>query len=205
MERRRWRAAGMFLIPCCCWAGGGPLGIDYRLGYSDQGIWQRAFQIDLEDGVIIAELVGAFTTQPDSRLGLTFRKTIDSSVFTALTTEVLKRVMQRPRPIQADNPNLWFQGSGYQSFPSGEVALQASFVTPFIGEYHVDHPWVWALEALPAYDAVGRLKTWGHWQTDVLAGWAIGTGWGLFSQHRKFPLIFSIFPHGFTVAYRAQW
>ena len=62
------------------------------------------------------------------------------------------------------------QGRCCDSFPSGEVTLQASFVTPFIANYARDYPWVWALEALPAYDALARLKTQEHWQTDVIAG-----------------------------------
>ena len=71
----------------------------------------------------------------------------------------LKDAFGRARPSQGNNPNLWFQGSGHQSFPSGEVTLQASFVTPFIVNYAADNPWVWALEALPAYDAVARVKS----------------------------------------------
>ena len=179
--------------------------MDRRLGYSNEGIWQRSYSIDLENGVILLELAGSFTTLDDSRLGLTFRKSVDSSVFTALSTEVLKYSLQRARPNQGDNPDRWFQGRGYQSFPSGEVALQASFVTPFIAEYHEDHPWIWALEALPAYDAMARMKAWAHWQTDVLAGWVIGSGWGMYSQRRSSPLVFGLVPHGISFAYRTQW
>jgi len=195
----------LLLLPGPAWSAGGPLGIDHRLAYDDRGPWRRTYQVDLEDGVVLAELLGSFLTPGDSRVGLTFRKTVDASVFTALTTETLKRLAQRPRPRQTDDPDQWFRGGGNMSFPSGEVALQASFVTPFIAEYRGDHPWVWALETLPAYDAVGRMKNWGHWQTDVLAGWAIGTGWGVFSQRRKTPIIFGLLPHGFTVAGRVQW
>lgn len=205
MHRHRWRISGWFFLSWFAWAGGGPLGIDHRLGYDDRGIWQRSYSIDLEDGVIVTELLGSFLTPDDSRLGLTWRKTVDSSVFTAVATEALKYGFRRARPSQTDNPNLWFQGSGDQSFPSGEVALQASFVTPFIAEYHADHPWVWGLELLPAYDAMARMKNWGHWQTDVLAGWALGTGVGIFSQRRSSPFIFGLLPHGFTLTYQAQW
>jgi hypothetical protein len=77
MKVRVWKFAGFLAIPWLAWGAGGPLGIDHRLSYSDQGIWKRSFQIDLEDGVILTELVGAFTTQGDTRLGLTFRKSID--------------------------------------------------------------------------------------------------------------------------------
>ncbi len=65
--------------------------------------------------------------------------------------------------------------------PSGEVTLQASFVTPFIVNYADRNPWVWALEVLPAYDAAARVKEGAHWQSDVLAGWALGTTVGYFA------------------------
>jgi undecaprenyl-diphosphatase len=28
------------------------------------------------------------------------------------------------------------------------------------------------------YDAIARVKTHGHWQSDVIAGWALGTAGG---------------------------
>ena len=87
----------------------------------------------------------------------------------------MKYAFSRARPYQGNNPNAWFKGSGNQSFPSGEVTLQASFVTPFIANYGRQDPWIWALEALPVYDAFARLKSQAHWQTDVIAGWALGT------------------------------
>jgi undecaprenyl-diphosphatase len=205
MVFRLCRVAGFLLCPCLVWGAGGPLGIDHRWNYDDRGLWRRSYQVGLEDGVILLEVVGAFSTQGDTRLGLTFRRSIDSTVLTALSTEVLKLSIQRARPDQGDNPDLWFKGHTYQSFPSGEVALQASFVTPFIAEYHDDHPWVWALEALPAYDSLARMKAQAHWQTDVLAGWALGTALGIYSHHRESPLIFGLLPHGFSATYRAKW
>jgi hypothetical protein len=34
--------------------------------------------------------------------------------------------------------------------------VQASFVVPFIASYGREYRWIWALELLPAYDAVAR-------------------------------------------------
>jgi len=65
---------------------------------------------------------------------------------------------------------LGFKGSCCQSFPSGEVTFQADFVTPLIVNYDEQQPWIWALEALPVYDAIARLKSQAHCQTDVIAG-----------------------------------
>jgi len=49
---------------------------------------------------------------------------------------------------------------------------------------------------LPVYDGIGRLKQQAHWQTDVLAGWALGTGVGYWSAHRDTPLSVEILPRG---------
>jgi undecaprenyl-diphosphatase len=55
---------------------------------------------------------------------------------------------------RSTNPDQWFKGHGHHSFPSGEVALASAAVTPFVLEYGKDHPAVYALEALPVYDAI---------------------------------------------------
>ena len=178
-------------------AGGGPLGIDHQLGYDDSGIWKRSDQLLLEKAVILTELGGALWEGGDNRLGKTYWQSVDSSVFTAVSTEILKHTFGRERPSQTSDPNQWFKGG--QSFPSGEVGLQASFVTPFIAEYGSDHPWVWGLEALPLYDSIARMKAHGHWQTDVLGGWALGTAWGLYSHGRQTPFFLGFMPHGVMV------
>jgi len=81
------------------------------------------------------------------------------------------------------------------------VTLQASFVTPFIVNYARQEPWVWALEILPAYDAAARLKSQAHWQTDVIAGWALGSAIGYWSTTRRVPLSVQILPRGLSVGF----
>lgn len=189
--------SALSLSPVCCRAASGPLGIDHRLPYDDSGIWARSDQLLLEKAVIAAELGGVLWLGGDDPLGKTYWRSVDSSVFTAISVEVLKHAFGRERPSQTDDPNQWFKGG--QSFPSGEVALQASFVTPFIAEYSQDHPWVWGLELLPAYDSIARMKTQGHWQTDVLAGWALGTAFGLYAHDRQSPFFLGLMPHGIVV------
>ena len=141
----------------------------------------------------------------EPELGLTFWQTIDSSVFSGVTAQLMKWGFGRKRPSQTDNPNEWFKGTQYQSFPSGEVTLQASFVTPIIVNYADRQPWVWALEILPAYDAVARVKQGAHWQTDVIAGWALGTGFGYFAAKNKSPFFLTILPHGFMVGLHSSF
>jgi len=173
--------------------------LDHRLHYQSSGIWTRKYQLDFEHLVMLTEIGGALWAGGRSRVGKTFWRSIDASLFTAVTTTAMKYAFSRARPRQSRSPDRWFQGNCCQSFPSGEVSFQASVVTPFIAEYHKQHPWVWALEALPAYDALARMKTHGHWQTDVLAAWAIGTAWGLYAHLEPKPLFLSIMPHGIMV------
>jgi hypothetical protein len=180
-------------------AGGGPLGIDHEVGFSQSGIWERRYQVDLEFGVIATEIGGALWLGNDDPLGTTFWQTIDSSVISGVAATILKRVTGRPRPYQGNDPNAWFKGSCCQSFPSGEVTLQASFVTPFIFDYQRAHPWIWALELLPIYDAAARLKSHAHWQSDVIAGWALGTGVGYWTTTRRVPLSVQILPGGISI------
>ncbi len=180
-------------------------GFDHELPLDQSGIWARHYQTGLEYGAVAAEIAGSLWFGNDNPLGHTFWQTVDSSVISGLGALGLKYAFSRARPDQGNNPNLWFQGSGHQSFPSGEVTLQASFVTPFIVDYWREHPWVFALEALPVYDAVARLKSQAHWQTDVIAGWALGTGVGYWSTTRAIPISVQILPGGLSVGFSKRF
>lgn len=180
-------------------------GLDHPVTPTDSGIWARKYSQALQYGVIATEIGGSLWLGGESELGLTFWQTVDSSVFSGVTAQLMKWGFCRKRPSQADNPNEWFKGTQYQSFPSGEVTLQASFVTPFIVNYAERNPWVWALEVLPAYAAAARVKNGAHWQTDVIAGWALGSGFGYFAAKNKTPFFLSIAPHGFVVGLHSSW
>ena len=101
----------------------------------------------------------------------------------------MKHIYTRARPDQGGDPNKWFQGSGHYSFPSGEVTLITAVVTPFMFEYGHDHPGVYALALLPAYDAIARVKSQAHWQTDVIAAVGLGTLTGYLAHERESPFI----------------
>ena len=180
----------------------GPFGIDYPLKKQDNnGIFSRSNQLGLEYGTVAAEAAGALFLGNHKGLGHTFWQAADASVFAGAAAQVLKFSFSRARPYQNRGPNAFFSGHGDQSFPSGEVTLQASFVTPFILDYRHAHPWIWALELLPLYDGYGRMKSQGHWQSDVLAGWALGTAFGYWATQRKIPLLVEILPHGLSVGF----
>ena len=185
-------------------------GIDHLVTYDDSGIWKRSNQEILEYGLIAAEIGGAVWEGGESRLGRTFWISIDSSVTAGLAAQVMKVAFSRVRPRDSGpppgNPNLWFQGHGNESFPSGEVTEVSSIVTPFVLEYGHDHPWVYALELLPVYDAIARVKVQAHWQTDVLAGFALGTGtaWLIHSSPNS-PFILKVMPHGIYVGLKKSF
>ncbi len=179
-------------------------GIDHLVTYDDSGIWKRSNQEIVEYGLIAAEVGGALWEGGETRLGRTFWTSIDSSVAAGLIAQVMKVAFSRVRPRDSGpppgDPNLWFQGHGNESFPSGEVTAVSSIVTPFMLEYGNDHPGVYALELLPVYDAIARVKVQAHWQTDVLAGLALGTGtaW-LIHRSPNSPFILKAMPHGIYV------
>ena len=199
VRRSLWLGLMMLLLPSVLHAGGGFLGIDSELPLDTGGIWARKYQTGIENGVIAVEVAGALWFGNDDKLGHTFWQDIDSTALSGAAAELLKYGFSRPRPYQGDNPNAWFKGNCCQSFPSGEVTLQAAFVTPLIVNYYKQEPWIWALEALPVYDAIARLKSQAHWQTDVIAGGLLGTGFGYWATTRNTPLSVQILPRGVTI------
>ncbi len=193
---RRWHLwiALLALVPALASAG-----IDHELALDESGIWARKYQTGLELGVIAVEVGGALWFGNDNQLGHTMWQALDASIISGVASEILKKSVGRARPDQGNNPNAWFRGSCCESFPSGEVTLQASFVTPLIVNYAKQNPWIWALEVLPAYDAIARMKSQAHWQTDVIAGWALGTGIGYWTTTWKTPLTVRVLPRGVSV------
>jgi len=159
-------------------AGGGPLGIDSTVGGNASGIFSRSNQILLQDLTPLVVVGGALWEGDGTRYGHTSWQSVDSLAAGAVTAAGMKLIFSRSRPSQTSDPNQWFKGRGHNSFPSGEVMEITTAVTPYVLEYGTDHPAVWALELLPIYDSIARVKSHAHWQSDVLASFAIGTGIG---------------------------
>jgi undecaprenyl-diphosphatase len=194
----RWvLACSLFL------AGWAFAGIDHPVPVEDSGIWARSNQNLLRYGALIGDIAFAVWEGGETRVGKTAWQSLDSVAVAGLTAEAAKRVFGRLRPTETSDPNQWFQGG--RSFPSGEVAEIAGIVTPYVLEYGADHPSIYALELLPAYDAIARVKVGAHWQTDVLAGWALGTATGYLARRRDDPFILGVLPHGFTVGLKKQF
>jgi hypothetical protein len=194
------------LISMPATAGGGLFGLDHLVPLDDHGIWARKNQLLLIDSMLAGEVAVAVWEGGDTRLGRTLWKSIDATLVGGLAAEGLKFVFSRARPSQTSDPDKWFQGSGHDSFPSGEVTVTSAIITPLVLEYRREHPAVYALELLPLYDAVARVKVHGHWQSDVVAGFALGTATGYFMQQRtRTPLVLSVMPHCIYVGLRMQF
>ncbi len=201
---------GRLLAPCLfclafCFRLSSAGGTDHVVEYDNSGIWKRSNQQALIYTLVGGEIAGAIWLGGEDQLGKTFWQAIDSSALGAVTSEAMKHIFTRSRPSQSPDPNLWFQGGSHYSFPSGEVTAVTAIVTPFVLEYGRDHPAVYALELLPVYDAIARVKVHAHWQTDVLAAFALGTGTGYLAHARDSPIILGVLPHGFMVGLRKQF
>jgi undecaprenyl-diphosphatase len=204
-RRAKWVHAALTLVLLGLAAPASAEGLDHRLDFDDSGIWDESVQDAVLYGLIGAEIAGAFWQGGDTRVGRVLWQSIDASSAGFLTGEVMKRVFTRVRPSDADDPDLWFEGGSNDSFPSGSVIAVTSIVTPFVLEYRKDHPAIYALELLPVYMAIGRLKAQEHWQTDVIAGFAIGTAWGVLAHRRESPFILNLLPDGVQVGFSKRF
>ena len=198
-------AVALLLISSNVLAGGGPLGIDHRLAYDDSGIWKRKNQIALLGLMVAGEAGAALWEGGETRWGRTLWQSIDATVLAGGGAFALKEITSRERPNTTSDPNKFFSGHGNQSFPSGEVSAVSAIVTPLILEYGREHPATYLLEALPIYDGIARMKVRGHWQTDVLAGYALGTASGYLAHSMNTPFLLSVLPNSVMVGYRARW
>lgn len=192
-------------LPAAAHAAGGPFGIDHTLHYDNSGVWKRGNQRIVYYGSLASVAAGALWLGDQDEMGDTLWRSVDAIVIAGAGTQALKWTFQRERPTQSNSPNQWFKGFHAQSFPSGEVAAISAAVTPIMAHYGEEHPAVYALALLPAYDAVARMKVHEHWQSDVLVGAAIGVGVGLWAEHRKSPWIVGFLPGGFQVGFAKHW
>jgi membrane-associated phospholipid phosphatase len=177
-------------------ARGGLLGLDRCEEFEATGLYSRSNQKRLDALVLLGTVGVALWDGTGTRRGGVAWQALDSMAMAAVTTEVIKNLAQRPRPSQAADPDLWRQGSGHKSFPSGEAAMMAAFVTPIIRNYQSDTPAVWALAALPVYMGAARMGSQAHWLSDVLVGSAVGTLSGYLASERDSPWLLVPFKGG---------
>jgi membrane-associated phospholipid phosphatase len=179
--------------------------VDHLVSYDASGVWRPSIYRRIVDGLTIAEIGGALWEGSESRLGKTLWQGIDSEIIADVSAEAGKYVFTRVRPAVENNPCLWFQGGHNHSFPSGEAAVAAALVTPYVLEYAQDSPATYALLLLPLYVGAARVKNQAHWQSDVLGGWAVGGLSGWYAHSRDTPILIEVLPHGFAIGFKVQF
>jgi undecaprenyl-diphosphatase len=179
--------------------------VDHRASYDASGAWNPSVYRDVVSALTIAQIGGAVWEGAESRFGKTLWQGVDSEIIAEVAAEVGKHVFTRTRPIDANDPCLWFQRGSNYSFPSGEASVAAALVTPYVLEYGRDYPAAYALLLLPLYVGAGRIKNQAHWQTDVVAGWAVGGLAGGYAHSRDVPLMIELLPRGFQIGLRKQF
>lgn len=179
--------------------------VDHLVNYDASGVWNPKVYRGLVGVLTVAEIGGAVWEGSETRFGKTMWQGIDSEIIAGATATAGKYIFTRTRPSTANNPCLWFQGGKNYSFPSGEASVAAALVTPYILEYGSEYPATYALLLLPLYVGAGRIKNQAHWQTDVLAGWAVGGLSGWYAHSRDVPIMIQLLPHGFAIGYKTQF
>jgi membrane-associated phospholipid phosphatase len=184
----------------CAWSH-----IDHVVPYADSGIWNSNVAGTIVGTLTLAQVGGALWEGPQTRFGKTMWQGIDAEIIAGVSASVAKRIFTRARPNAGGDPCLWFQGGSNDSFPSRETSVATALVTPYVLEYGSQNPAVYAMLALPLYVGVARIKNQEHWQSDVLAGWALGglSGWIAYSLDT--PLTIQLLPHGIAVGLKTQF
>jgi undecaprenyl-diphosphatase len=184
----------------CAWSH-----VDHVVRYDASGVWNPNVYRTTIAALTVAEIGGAVWEGSQTRFGKTMWQGIDSEIIADVAATAGKYIFTRARPTASGNPCLWFQGGSNYSFPSGEAAVAAALVTPYVLEYGSDYSATYALLLLPLYVGVGRVRNQAHWQTDVLAGWAVGGLSGWYAYRREVPIMIELMPHGFAVGYSRQF
>jgi membrane-associated phospholipid phosphatase len=110
---------------------------------------------------------------------------LESTIFTAASTEVFKLALGRERPNQTTNPDQWFQGGN--SFPSRHVSI--AFAVGTVLAESGDSRYRWVRRVLGYGIGLGtaylRLDHNEHWASDVAAGAALGLSTARFVMGRR--------------------
>jgi len=197
---------GLLLIaPACDAQNCGWSRLDHRVSYDASGVWNPNVYRGVVAALTVAEVGGAVWEGSATRVGKTLWQGIDSEILASVAATAGKHIFTRVRPSTTDNPCLWFQGGSNYSFPSAEASVAGALVTPYVLEFGSEYPVTYALLLLPLYVGAGRIKNQAHWQTDVLAGWAVGGLSGWYAHSRDVPIMIELLPRGFAVGYKRQF
>ncbi len=191
--------AGSTFADDCFWSH-----IDHRVGYDESGAWNPNAYRGLVTTLTVAEIGAAAWEGSESRMGRTLWQGIDSELIAGVAADAGKYLFTRVRPSTANDACRWFDGGSNYSFPSGEAAVAAALVTPYILEYGREHPAAYLLALVPLYVGAGRVKNQAHWQSDVIAGWLIGGSSGWYARDRETPITIELLPAGAAIGFRKR-
>jgi len=208
-----WRAAGTSAgalvlealvarvkTPECriCSAGKIDESVRDALRWSDTAAAQRTSDVLANLAIPALALGDAYrSTSSWGNFGRDVLVVTEAASLTTLSTTIAKAGFARRRPgvppgstSSSDNHSLW---SGHSSFAFSVVVAQAMQDT-LRGDDAA--PWAWAI-GLTLAGTVGYLRIAGqaHWLTDVLAGAAVGSGFGV-----AVPLLEKRLVHGVTLS-----
>lgn len=172
-------------------------GIDHRIDEDSGDMWR--YHNVPPTALLLASVGGALFLGTKDRLGRTFWKNSEAYTPAQDAAAVFQRTPGRLRPPETGDPNQWRQDG--RRFPGGHASGATALVTPLILEYGDDHPAVWLLAALPVYEMAVRMEAGEHWQTDVLAGAALGGVIGYY-EHKAGPLTVRLTPGGVFVRFQ---
>lgn len=174
--------------------------LDHRLKQDTGGVFATSIQDAVPIALGLSAAGCAVWLGNQDRLGKTCWESVESIAISGVATVGLQYLTGRQSPLETDSPNRWFKG-GRGSFPSLHVAATTAAVAPIVFRYTAENPWAAGLLLLPAYESVARVKAREHWQTDVLAGLALGAGVGWLEYRMDSPVLFQILPHGLLVGW----
>jgi membrane-associated phospholipid phosphatase len=183
----------------CIWSH-----IDQNVDRNESGMWNPSVYRGVLYTLSAADVAGALWEGDETLFGRTLWQAFDAELLSTASAAIGKYAFSRVRPSEGDDPCRWFEGGSNYSFPSGEAAASAGLIAPFILQYAREQPLIAVLALVPLYVGAGRVKNHEHWQTDVLAGWAIGGATGWYATRREVPLTVEMLPGGIAIGLRKR-
>jgi membrane-associated phospholipid phosphatase len=134
--------------------------------------------------IVVATWAGAFLAQNSDGYA-EGRDMLEATVFSSITTTLLKYAAQRSRPNETADPNAWRERG--DSFPSLHTSAAFAIGTVLAESGSDNHRWLrrflgYGIAGATAY---ARLHDNVHWLSDTVAGAAVGVASARFVTHRE--------------------